>query len=739
MGRRVWPLCGVAIGVLQSASLSAQSPPPVESSAARSARANEDDSEEIIITARKREERLIDVPQSITALTSADLGRLDATQFRDFANTVPALSFTTQGAGSTQISLRGVTAGSDVGPTVGIYVDEVPIGSSSALSNASSLALDVGLFDLERVEVLRGPQGTLYGASAMGGLLKYVTPRPDPSAIEGAAQLRVSDTRHGGASYQGAASMNVPLGSDQVALRAGGFYSRDGGYIDSLARGDNDVNRARIYGGRLDFYATPAPGLSVRITGFAQNIRRNGLASADYTLAGVPVDGSLDQRRALAEPFDQEFRLVAATLGYDLGGVNLTSISSYQTVRSNYRWDISALFVPVLAQFGLPFSAVGINQRRTTDKFAQEVRLSSGASGRLEWQIGGFYTYEDTGNQQLVVPYDSPGVVSPINVLTVSLPSIYEEVAAFGNATFHVTERFDLSAGVRYARNSQRFEQIGSGALIGSAPEARSQEGVVTYLANARYELSPRANVYIRYATGYRPGGPNFLVRDAVTGELLAPTTFDSDRLASYEAGIKGETRDRTFGYDFSAYYIDWNNIQVSTSAGGLSVIANAGGASVRGAELTLSSRPMEDLSFAGAFAYQDAQLEGASPAIGGRDGERLPNVPKFTATLTADYIVASGSRVRPTIGGTLRFVSDRTSSFDASQGNPQYRLPDYVTVDFRLGLQIGPVDAQVFIRNAFDERGQLSAQTAWSGAGGPAQVAILQPRTIGISARTNF
>jgi outer membrane receptor protein involved in Fe transport len=693
--------------------------------------------DEIIVTAQKREERLIETPQSITALGAEDLARLDAVQFRDFANTVPALSFTTAGVGQTQVSLRGVTAGVDIGPTVGVYVDDVPYGSSSAFSSASSLALDVGLFDLSRIEVLRGPQGTLYGAGAMGGVLRYITREPEPSAFGVTAQAGLSSTAGGGSSANAAAAVNAPLG-DTAALRASGFYSRDGGFVDNLALGDKNIDASDVYGGRLDLAVRPTDTLKIRLTGFAQEIERGGTPTVDFTLAGQRVDGERQQRRLKDEPFDQSFRLASATVDYDFGAATLTSISSYQTVDTPFRQDASAVYVPVLGGFGLAFSAVAIDQRRSTDKFTQEVRLTSNGDKRLRSLVGGYYTDERSDNHQHVVAYDLAGAVSPIDLATVAIPSRYEEIAAFGNLTVKLTDAFDVTGGLRYARNDQRFEQIGSGLLIGSTPVATVKDEVVTYLANARYRLGARQTAYARFATGYRPGGPNFVVNDPVTGAPLAPATFASDSLKSYELGYKGETADRRFSIDLSAYHIDWRDIQVTTAAGGVSVIANAGAAKIDGGELSLVARPNAALTLSGAFAYQDARLARDAPLLGAVKGDRLPNVAKLTAAVMADY--AFTSRIlRPTVGVTIRYVDDRSASFDANPGMPQYELPSYVSVDLRLGLVLPRADLQLFARNLFDEEGQLSAATVLSSVGGPAQVTILQPRTVGLRVTTRF
>lgn len=693
--------------------------------------------DDVIVTAQKREERLLETPQSITALGEEELSRSDATQFRDFATLVPALSFTSAGVGQTQVSLRGVTAGLDIGPTVGIYVDEVPYGSSTAFSNASSLALDVGLFDIERIEVLRGPQGTLYGAGAMGGVIKYITREPGLAGPSRTLRSGVSATEGGGVSYNAAGALNTPL-SDNAALRATAFYARDGGFIDNVALGREDVDQSTVYGGRLDLRIQPSDDLDIRLSAFAQEIGRDGSPAADYTLTGDPVDGERDQRRLKDEPFEQSFRLASATIDYDLPGARLSSITSYQTVDTAFRQDASAVYVPVLGGFGLNFSAVAVDQNRAVDKFAQEVRLASSGDAAFEWLVGAYYTDERSSNGQHVVGYDPSGAVSPIDLATVSIPSRYQEIAAFGNVTFRINDAFDVTGGLRYARNDQSFEQIASGLLIGPTPRSEATDDVVTWLFNARYRPNERSMLYGRFATGYRPGGPNYVINDPVTGLPLAEDTFASDTLKSYELGYKAETAARDLVFDAALYHIDWNDIQVTTAAGGVAVIANAGAAVVDGAEVSLTARPAAGVTLTGAFAWQDARLDEDAPLLGAAAGDRLPNVPEFTAALTADYEL-SGDGWRPVIGATVRYIDDRVASFDLNPGLPQYDLPAYATVDLRLGSAFGPVDAQLFVRNLFDEAGQISAATVLSVAGGPAQVTMIQPRTIGVSATTRF
>ena len=688
--------------------------------------------EEVIVTAQKREERLIDVPQSMSVLFADDLAKSGVVQLRDFANTVPGLSFTTAGAGFTQISLRGVTVGTDVGPTVGIYVDEVPYGGSTIFSVAARATLDVGLFDLDRVEVLRGPQGTLYGASTMGGLIKYVTKRPDATRFGVDAQTGISATHDGGVSYNGSIAVNAPIVADKAGLRASGFYSRDGGYIDNLALAEKDANRSDIYGGRADILLNLTDAFAIRVAAFLQEISRDGEGTANFSPSGVPLDGSLDQRRPFAEPFDQQFRLLSGTLIYDADWASLTSTSSYQTARSDLVWDVSSIYVPLLATaFGRAYSAVSVPAEFTTDKFTQEVRLASKQAQSLEWLIGGFYIHEQSRNEQVFNLRNLAGQPAQNDLFTIATPSRYEEYAAFGDLTWHLTSKFNVTGGIRYARNHQTFEQIGTGILGRSAPASRSTDDVLTYLANARYHFSDHAVGYLRYATGYRPGGPNFVNIDATTGLPVGEPTFDADQLKSYEAGFKAETANRRFGVDVAIYDIDWTNIQLTVTRGGFAAVDNApGGASVRGAELTLAAHPTPGFAVTGAFAYQDAELSAADPVLRAAKGARLPNVPRLTAALNADYELPVWS-LKPTVGATIRYVDDRVNGF----GSTAYRLPDYATVDLRTGFTLERVNIQLYVRNFFDERGQLSLMQPQFGG----RVAILQPRTIGLSATTHF
>jgi outer membrane receptor protein involved in Fe transport len=386
----------------------------------------------------------------------------------------------------------------------------------------------------------------------------------------------------------------------------------------------------------------------------------------------------------------------------------------------------------------IPAEAVSVSEVARTRKFTEEVRLASSGDTPLEWLIGGFYTHENSLLHQVGAVFGANLAPLSVNIVDANIRSTYEEYAAFGDLTYHFTDKFDVTGGVRYARNNQKFEQDASGLLVTSGPLRTSHEDVVTYLANARYRFSRNVIAYARFATGYRPGGPNYLVLDPATGLPAAPATFKSDSLDSYEAGIKAETADRSFGIDLSTYFISWKDIQLLTAVAGVTTYVNAGGAHIKGVELALTARPSPKLVATGAFSYNDGFITDNNAALGAVAGERLPNTPHVTAALNLDYRLGDSS-LQPRLGATLRYVSDRTASFDANMALPQYRLPSYTSVDLRAGVTAGPVDVQFYVRNLFDVRGQLSAQTVLSSFGGPAQVTILQPRTIGLKLSTAF
>jgi iron complex outermembrane recepter protein len=729
---------GKEIQLAQSENTASRSSPSTTAQMQRQQRDVAEDSqtqlEEIVVTAQKRRERMIDVPQSVTILSASDLSKVGATQFRDWVNSIPGLSYTSTGAGTANVSLRGVTAGADISPTVGIYVDEVPYGNSTLFGGGAATGLDMALFDIERIEVLRGPQGTLYGASTMGGLIKYVTKQPDTRSFKGEALAGLSGTKDGRANYNAAAAINAPIAANSMAVRVSAYESHDGGYVDNITRGENDVNRSDIYGGRVDFLFAPTESLSIRVTGLQQNVDRDGRGESDFRPSAAPLADSLEQRVRAQELFDQRFRMVSGALTYAWDRATLVSSTSYQSVDTLAVNDLSGFLPAVEFAHQRTYSAVTYEPSISIDKLSQEIRLATRGVRSLDWLIGGFYTRESSDVSFLLRPYDLADQPGPTNVWNNTQPARYEEYAAFGDLTWHLSNRVDVTGGVRYAHNATDVSSVSSGLFAGvPLVPSHTTESVATYLANMRYRFTDRSMAYLRYATGYRPGGPGFTTPSPVTGLPVGPPTFEPDSLKSYEVGFKSESDDRRLGVDLAAYHIDWSNIQLTVNEGGINGVINApGGAISDGAELTLTARPFRAFTATAAFAYQDARLAEADSDLRGAKGERLPNVSRFSAVANADYELPMDV-FRPMLGVSLRYVGDRTSGFS---GVPvtYYRLPSYTVLDLRTSFTFGSIGAQLYVRNLFDERGQLSSAGA-----GVFRTLLLQPRTVGVSVTASF
>jgi outer membrane receptor protein involved in Fe transport len=738
------------------------------------------DQNEIIVTAQRRAQTLIEVPQSVSVVGGETLERQQATSFLDYAPLVPSLNITQENPGESRVILRGVNTGS-VGSTVSIYVDETPFGSSGSLSNAGLLAGDFDTFDVERIEVLRGPQGTLYGSNALGGTLKFVTAAPRIGRFEARGQAGVEFVEGGGTGWSANGLVNVPLG-DTLALRASGFYRRNTGYIDAIGRSGEEINESDSYGGRVQLLFQPSDTVSVRLMALAQNIRANSPASYEVdpltfeTVNSITgeVGGPQTRFELYPERNDVDYRLYSGVLNWDLGFATLTSATSYSTLDQRQYSDISNSSVRALANALYAPTAPGtvgllFQNDISTDKFVQEVRLASPDNDTIEWLIGGYYTRENALLFQRYQPFtiatqqfipttiDLGGGPIPEFVI-VTLDSNYEEIAGFASATWHISPRFDITAGGRYSHNSQdsfqTLVQLGQGDPIAGD----SSEGVFTWSVAPRFEINDRLSVYARVAKGYRPGGPNAVPPNAPAG---FPAAFRADTLVSYEAGIRGESRDRTFSFDASIYRIDWDDIIINTvvfADDGTPFGANGNGrrARVTGAELTATMRPVRGLNVILNIAYNDAKLrDDTTPddntlnLTGGLAGDQLPYSPTWTGTLSADYNWLLAPGVDAFIGANVRIMDDQAAGFA-----PEYRatfgrrlyLDGYNTVDLRAGANFGVFSVTAFVRNLTNTRGFVSGgfpRAIPADIGGQnadlATVTSIRPRTIGLTLGFGF
>lgn len=700
--------------------------------------------EDIVVTAQKREQLLVDVPQSVSVVSGATLERQQATNFQDYLKLVPGLQLNQDTQGVGRLVLRGINTGG-VASTVAVYVDETNFGSSSGQANGAIQAGDFDTFDVSRIEVLRGPQGTLYGASSLGGVLKFVTNAPQTESVEARARASVETVDGGDLSYFGSAVVNLPLG-DKLAVRATGFYRKFGGFIDSIGTAGSDVQRnindSQSYGGRGQLLFKPSDRFSVRLAAFVQNIANDASTAVESDVfTGETLYGRPTQSQFVPEFTDVKYRVYSGTVSWDLGFADLLSATSYSTVKQRFRSDLTTQFSPIIeAVFGLPNEFL-LNQRTEVKRFTQEVRLSSPANDTFEWLLGGYYTREKAVIDQA---YDAvtPGTLTSIPGLpllgTALVPSRYREIAGFANATVHFGERFDLTLGGRYSNNKQRAETVSDGALAGGPntfPVARSSEDVFTYSVAPKFKLNDRAAVYARVAKGFRPGGPNVLPPDPPAG---TPRTFDSDTVVSYEVGIKAETEDRAFSIDLAAFHIDWKDIQLFAVVNDFGINTNGGKARSDGFEFTAIVRPTAGFNVSVNGAYTDAKLrDDAPPIVGGLDGDRLPFTPKYSIGVNSDYEWSIGGAARAFVGASLRFLSKQPANFDpeyvAAYDRQRY-LASYDVVDVRAGIDFGRFSIEAYARNLTNADGQTSAGTLGNVPNGAIQTGVIRPRSFGLT-----
>lgn len=645
------------------------------------------------------------------------------------------------GPGQGTLAIRGITTGEDVGPTVGVYVDDAPVGSSTVYGGGAGLALDMGLLDLNHIEILFGPQGTLYGAGAMGGLLKYVTNQPDTEYFSGQVGTSFSSTWHGGLNNTTNAILNIPLKQDVAAVRLSVFNNHDGGYVDAVG-GDagSRINKGDTTGMRASVLVTPTNKLTFRFTATIQDINNDGLDLVDYGMNGRPVFGDLKRNLYSSEAYHQSIQFYTADAEYDFGWARLNAISSYQTLYVNSPRDVTPFYQPIFAGQGQNFSAVRLANAIGTNKTTQELRLTSPGNQRVEWVAGLYYDHEHSDQNELLQAAPAGGnAFRPLEAIGIG--TSYEEFAAYGDLTYNVTSRIALTAGVRVAHNEQTYDQNTSGPLVGNPATlpGSSADTSKTYMFTAAYKLTPTSNVYARIASGYRPGGPNALAISPITGMTIpGQPTFQPDTLWNYELGYKADLLDKRLSIAVAAYDIEWHSIQAFSAVEGFQQLVNAGDARVKGLELSGAFRPTPSWTFTAAMSATDAYLTSGDSGTGSKAGDPLPNTARFSATASANYNFQVGSH-RASVGVDEQYVGMRHSSFASETTTPDFKLPAYAVTNLQAGIDFTHFNVSFFVRNLFNREALLSASTSYVPLGGDVLATVIQPRTIGVQLTAPF
>ena len=692
----------------------------------------------VIVTATRRSETVENVPGQVTALSTSDLTQMNASNFADFAAFVPGLSYANTGPASNLIVIRGVTTGSQLSSAIGLYLDDVPLGASTSFGLGYQ-SLNINVFDLNRVEVLNGPQGTLYGATSLGGTVKYVTQLPDVTKFSAQVGAEVSSTEHGGINHAYRGMINLPFGNGIGAVRIDGIQEYDSGYIkDPIYHRDNQ-GWSRTEGGRISLLLEPIENLDIRLTALTQHIPGE---SADVAFRDPkthqPTLGTYDQAYPTFQPLTYSLTLYSGVVNYDMSWAKLTSISGYQTHNGLSSTDQSYVYQAALAGFGGGADPWSLYVNTTTKKFTEELRLASHDNDTFEWLVGGYYDTEKTS--EIVDLFDNAhpgGTFFGLSPFTSFLPSTYHEYAFYADGTYFITKQFDVGLGVRYSRQHQAYEETISGLLAtGSAtvftpPVATSSQGVTTYLINPKYRITDDTMVYARVASGFRPGGPNFVLAPG-----LGNPTFAPDSLWNYELGVKSSFLDKRATLNFDIYDIQWKDIQVTVNNGGVNQLENAGNARVKGAELAFDYRIVPALTLGGSAAYTDARLDTPAPVLGVKSpGVRLPLSPRYNFALVGNYSFDIVNNYSGLFTLSDRYVGSRTTGF-GTPVSPPYNLAGYNTTDMNLSV-FAPhgIEVNVFLKNAFDKAGEVSAVTLANqyNPAAPVPVYISLPRTVGI------
>ncbi|ODU15156.1 MAG: hypothetical protein BGP22_27295 [Variovorax sp. 67-131] len=695
----------------------------------------------VTVTATRRREPVREVPMQVNVMKAETLERAGAKNLADYVAEQPGVTMTSSGSVGGILTMRGLTTGPVQGiATVGVYVDDVATGLSSSGALAGFTPLDMGMLDLNHIEVLRGPQGTLYGAGAMSGVLKYVTNQPDTMEFAGSVKFGTSWTQRGGPGFTTGAVINVPLKEDVAAVRFAAFTDQLGGSYNAVgpAQGRN-IDRGHTDGGRVSLLLTPTKELTVRLTGTVQDVTRQGLGFEDIDKRTLRPWG-FDRTRQLSsrEPYNNKTQLFGLDVEYDFGWARLNSITSAQDVKITNTADITGLYGPTLSALRIPVASIPLNSVVEQHRISQEFRLTSRSGTTFEW-LAGLYLNRERGSNNGALDANLLGGLGSIGLLSSTQSSRYREVAAYGDVTWNVTPAFSLTGGVRLARNKQNYDSHQSGQLVGPVTAdatGTSSESPTTYLAAAKYTLSETSNVYFRAASGYRPGGPNVL--KANTDRNIVQPMFKSDSLWSYELGYKADLLDRTLSLEAALYDIEWRDVQQPTRNGGFVFVTNAGAARVKGGELTLNWKPSKDWRFTANAALIDARLTEDAKGLDAKAGTRLPQTARFATTLgvTRNFSIADHPAY---FGVSARYTGKRDAGYPGSAVIPSIKMPAYTLVDLQAGIDFQRFSLSAYVRNLANKRGILSIDTGLVANPNLVQAALAPSRTIGMTVNVPF
>ncbi|MDB6092418.1 MAG: hypothetical protein JWN85_5202 [Gammaproteobacteria bacterium] len=737
--------------------------------------------EEIVVTAQKREQRLQDVPQSVSALTGDALDRMGARDFHDILLSIPGVSYSGVEPGQSHYSIRGVaTAASS--PTVGIYLDDI---SLVTVSTGFAGAADPVLLDLERVEVLKGPQGTLYGGSAMGGAIKYVSRQPVMNETGVTAEGGVSSTKYGGLSYNLTSVVNLPLIADELAVRVGASYRLDSGYVDYVPHaqvqswaqsatqppasfqpvtspsvstyGRDDVNQRSTLAMRFSAKYAPDPSLTISPTA---SIQRSDKTNPDQFFTNLP---HFEAAFRFNQPTRDNLSIYSLNATKSLGSVAVTSLTGY--VDRTVEWDRDySQFIGGLVPGLLPDNSYNTSDT-TSRTFSQELRLASiDPAATLKWTAGLYYSHQrDELNQSVdtVGAGNFFGTGTDITYSGDQLTATTQE-AVFGDLTYTITPQWDASVGLRWFDIKQTINGMFDGVLNGGHSEVndkRSTDAGFTPKVGVTYRPLDDHMLYASASKGFRPGGPNRFNTDSPLcgpdfqrlGITRAPATFEPDSLWTYEIGSKNEFAPAHLVVNAAIYYTDWKKIQqaVNLLSCGFQFTGNVGAATIKGAELSAESALGGGVSVGGTASYADTRITSSAPGVSAQVGQPVLDSPKWMGSLYGDYEFLRSPAWIGNFRAEYQYHGSNLRSFesfapvtypDGSGG----QIPDatqvqqaYHVVNASFRFTNGTWQYRLYCDNLTNAAPLLDFARGTSS--GASIATTLRPRTIGVGVKTSF
>lgn len=707
--------------------------------------------EAVVVTAERREQDIQSVKTAISAISGKQLEQRNATGIEDIARLVPSVSYVPEGPGHGQLTMRGIALAASNATelrfktSVGVYFDETPVGF--ALYNPN-----LNTFDLNRVEVLRGPQGTLYGAGSLSGTIKFVTNPPDASGYRSAIRGIFSSTEEADeGNYSIDAMFNAPLIPDKAAVRAVLGYRVDDAYIDNLATGD-DAGRYTTKSARVALGFEPTERLNLTLKANVQQYESNGISTIDLVeenaaSVGVIV-GPFEQWRFTPEPLTDDFMLLALEANYEMDWADLTFVSSYLDRDIHNDHDFTYI---LMHDVGLDAMLSPLQNPLSYDGYVHELRLTSSGVGRWTW-LGGLL-YSDAhkrfgqslptpGSDAIFGPAEDFGA-EPDNLFQSRIRYHETQKAVFGEVAYKLTDRLEATVGGRWFDYEEPYDVSAVGVFNGGPTQGEASSSASDF--NPKYVLSYQATDRIllaaQAARGFRLGGANDVVPTnacaadlAALGLTSAPLSFGSESLWSYELNAKSSWLDDRLIVNAGVFDMHYDDVQVSQSllGCGFGFTFNGGKASSKGVELEFAGRIGSSFDWSAGIAYVDAQLEEDLQFLGVK-GDRLILSPDWMGNAFGRYSFPLAELITGFVQLDYQYRGGEIQTF-GYYTNPALDQPTegYDLTSLRIGIETRSLEASLFVNNLFDDSTVVEEEGEL--ARGRISVQINRPRTIGVS-----